>query len=195
LLVRIRQEVQEVPRRLAPPRPRLADEALRLEPIGARFAAQLDDLARDEDVRRFTRVPAEPRDGFGAEWGAIYDRAWDDGSRAGFAIVAQDDDAFLGLAAFVLLELDELQGEAGYVLAPAARGRGVATRALRLLTRWGFEELGLERIELRIDVDNAGSIAVAERAGYRREGVLRWLHVKDGYRADTSVWARLRSDP
>ena len=120
-------------RRLAAPSPSLADDVVRFEPIGARFAAELDELARDEDVRRFTRVPSSPRNGFGTEWGAIYDRAWEDGSRAGFAIVAHDDDTFLGLAAFVQLELEERQAEAGYVLAPAARGRGVATRALRLL--------------------------------------------------------------
>jgi RimJ/RimL family protein N-acetyltransferase len=73
------------------------------------------------------------------------------------------------------------QAEIGYVVGPAARGRGVGTRTLRLLTDWGFAELGLERLELWIDVTNAGSERVAERAGYVREGVLRSYLVQGGH--------------
>jgi ribosomal-protein-alanine N-acetyltransferase len=63
-----------------------------------------------------------------------------------------------------------------------------------LLTRWGFDELDLLRIELRIDVDNAGSERVAERVGYQREGVLRSKHFKEGLRSDVGIWSRLRGD-
>jgi RimJ/RimL family protein N-acetyltransferase len=63
-----------------------------------------------------------------------------------------------------------------------------------LLTRWGFDELGLERIELRIDSANAASVRVAERAGYCLEGVLRSKHFKEGLRTDLGIWSRLRSD-
>jgi len=76
----------------------------------------------------------------------------------------------------------------------AARGRGIAGRALKLLTDWGLGELELERIELRIDASNPGSERVADRAGYRREGMLRSVHFKEGRRADVAVWARLRTD-
>src|ERR671930_475884 len=77
---------------------------------------------------------------------------------------------------------------------PPARGKGIATRSLELLTRWGFDGLELIRIELIIDVENDGSARVAERAGYSFEGVLRSKHVKDGLRADLGVWSRLRTD-
>jgi len=80
------------------------------------------------------------------------------------------------------------------MIAPAARGRGVSARAIELLTRWGFDELGLARLELRIDVMNIASERVAERAGYRRDGVLRNVHFKEGLRSDTGVWSRLRTD-
>jgi RimJ/RimL family protein N-acetyltransferase len=63
-----------------------------------------------------------------------------------------------------------------------------------LLTRWGFEELGLLRLELRIDVENPASESVAARAGYRKDGVLRNLHFKDGLRSDVAVWSRLSQD-
>jgi RimJ/RimL family protein N-acetyltransferase len=94
----------------------------------------------------------------------------------------------------VRLSLDERQGEIGYVVAPAGRGRGLAARAVMLLTGWGFSELGLERIELRIDPRNVASERVAERAGYRREGTLRSVAFKEDARSDVGVWSRLTSD-
>jgi RimJ/RimL family protein N-acetyltransferase len=74
-----------------------------------------------------------------------------------------------------------------------ARGRGVASEALRLLTDWGFSR-GLHRLELRIGADNVASQRVAERCGYVREGLLRSLHFKEGRRSDIVVYSRLRSD-
>jgi RimJ/RimL family protein N-acetyltransferase len=164
-----------------------------LEPITAAAADELDALARDEAVRRFTRVPSTPREGFGADWAARYVDGWADGTRAGF-IIRGLDGAFLGLAGFVVLELDAREAELGYVVAPEARCRGVATEAVSVLTAWGFAELGLERIVLLIDVANPASEKVAERCGYTREGTLRSAHVKEGLRADTGVWSRLRTD-
>jgi RimJ/RimL family protein N-acetyltransferase len=180
---------------LSPPETPLADGDLRLEPLGSRHGADLDALANDPDVRRFTYVPLEPPAGFGTRWAARYDEGWRDGTRAGFAIRDGDDErGFLGFVAFVQLDRDARQGEIGYVVAPAGRGRGVATRALRLLTRWGFEELGLERVELRIDVVNTASEIVAARAGYVRDGVLRSSYFKEGLRVDLGVWSRLATD-
>jgi RimJ/RimL family protein N-acetyltransferase len=93
------------------------------------------------------------------------------------------------------LDLPAGEAEIGYAVHPAARGRGVAGRALGLLTGWGLGGLGLERIELRIAVTNPASERVAARGGYTREGVLRCVHFKEGRRLDLGVWSRLRSDP
>ena len=179
--------------RLQPPEPPLADDAIRLVPVEpgheAGFAALLDDA----DVRRHTRVPSEPPPGFAATWLGRYLDGWHDGSRAGFAIEAHDAQ-FLGLGMFVQLDWDGRQGEIGYVVGPRARGRGVATRTLRLLTDWGFSQLELERIELWIDVTNKASEHVAERAGYVREGVLRSYWFKEDIRGDFGIWSRLRAD-
>jgi RimJ/RimL family protein N-acetyltransferase len=178
---------------LSPPAPPLVDGDLRLEPLGSRHAADLDALATDPDVRRFTYVPLEPPAGFGTRWAARYDEGWRDGTRAGFAI-RDGGDAFLGFVAFVQIDREARQGEIGYVVAPAGRGRGVGTRALRLLTRWGFEALDLVRVELRIDVVNTASEIVAARAGYVRDGVLRSSYFKEGQRVDLGVWSRLATD-
>jgi RimJ/RimL family protein N-acetyltransferase len=148
------------------------------------------ELVQVEDVRTFTRVPTQPPPGFAAEWLARYEEGWRDGSRAGFAIESHDGE-FLGLGLYVRIEEQGQEGEIGYVVGPAARGRGVATRTLQLLTEWGFSQLGMKRIELWIDTSNTGSKRVAERAGYVLEGVLRSVWFKEDIRRDFGIWSRL----
>jgi RimJ/RimL family protein N-acetyltransferase len=178
---------------LTAPEPQLADDELRLEPLTQAHVPQLLALSDDPDVVRFTRVPAGADETFVRGWIKRYEGGWDDGSRAGFAIRGRDG-GFLGFAAVVDLDLEQREGEIGYMVVPAARGRGVAPRAVELLTRWGFDDLGLIRLELRIDVENSASECVAARAGYQRDGVLRNVHFKEGLRCDLAVWSRLSQD-
>jgi RimJ/RimL family protein N-acetyltransferase len=49
-------------------------------------------------------------------------------------------------------------------------------------------------LELRIDVENPASERVAERTGYVRDGVLRNVYFKEGFRGDLAVWSRLSQD-
>jgi RimJ/RimL family protein N-acetyltransferase len=170
----------------------MQDGDLRLEPLGKAHLDGLAELGRDPDVQRYTYVPSPWVEGFERTWLERYDQL--DGTRAGFAIVDLESGEFLGMAALVWVDMEARQAEAGYIVAPAARGRGVAGRALRLLTDWALTDLGLERVELKITVENEPSIRVAERAGFVREGVLRSLHFKQGLRTDVAVYSRLVTD-
>ena len=84
--------------------------------------------------------------------------------------------------------------ELGYLVAPAARGRGAGTEMLRQLTSWAFTDGGALRASLLIDVANVASQRVAVRAGYTLEGVLRSTYFKQGLRSDVQLWSRLPSD-
>jgi RimJ/RimL family protein N-acetyltransferase len=184
-----------VPRRLTRPDPPLSDDAISLEPLRRSLAPEFEWAAAGEpEIVRFTLIPTNPEPTFVAEWLGRYENGWLDGTRAGFAIRGAGVEAALGFAAIVALDLDNREGEIGYALPREGRGRGTATRAVSLLTRWGLDQLGLERLELRIDVRNTASERVAERCGYRRDGILRSLHVKEGLRGDVGVWSRLASD-
>jgi len=178
---------------LTPPDPPLADDAITLEPLAQRHVPVFQTLVLEDDIRRFTMVPTRPDRHFAANWVARYERGWAEGSRAGFAILGGDG-AIVGFAGIFGLDDPGAEGEIGYLVAAQARGQGIAGRSVSLLTRWGFDELGLERIELRIDTDNVASARVAERAGYRLDGVLRSKHFKEGLRTDLGIWSRLRSD-
>jgi RimJ/RimL family protein N-acetyltransferase len=167
---------------------------LDLVPFGEAHLAELELMLDDPDLLRFTRVPEPVPPGFARTWLERYEEGRRDGTREAFAIVG-DASEFLGLALAVRIEPHARTAELGYVVAPAARGRGVATEALRRLTDWAFAELDLLRLELMISAENAGSKKVAERCGYVREGVLRSLYFKQGVWEDTEIWSRLATDP
>jgi RimJ/RimL family protein N-acetyltransferase len=167
---------------------------IRLEPVTTDHLPLLRSLVADPGVQRFTRIPVPPPPDFPEQWLAAYVVGREEGTRIGFAVVEAETGEQLGMAVAPTIEPEAATAELGYVVAPGARGRGVATAALRLLTDWALSELGAERLELRISVDNVASKRVAERCGYVREGVLRSLYVKDGLREDTELWSRLASD-
>jgi RimJ/RimL family protein N-acetyltransferase len=170
----------------------LSDGTIRLEQLGEQHLEGLAELGRDPDVQQYTYVPVPWPEGFERTWLERYDQP--DGARAGFAIEDEADGEFLGMAALVTLDLEGREAEAGYIVGPQARGRGIASRALKLLTDWALEELDLERVELRITVGNEPSMRVAEKCGFVREGVLRSVHFKQGLRSDVAVYSRLASD-
>jgi RimJ/RimL family protein N-acetyltransferase len=82
--------------------------------------------------------------------------------------------------------------EIGYWIRPEAQGQGHVSTAVQLLSALSFGELGANRVEIRCDVRNTKSRAVAERCGFELEGVLRRdaLGV-DGLPRDTCVYGRI----
>jgi RimJ/RimL family protein N-acetyltransferase len=92
------------------------------------------------------------------------------------------------------LDDDRFVAEIGYWVAKAARGRGVATRAVRLVSRWAVRDLGVQRLELMTRVENEGSQRVAVAAGFRREGVLRSYITHRAGQFDVVMFSLLPSD-
>jgi RimJ/RimL family protein N-acetyltransferase len=168
--------------------------AVVLELLTAEHQGGLDALVADADVLRFTRVPDPPPPGWVETWIDRYEEGRRQGTREAFAIVDRDGGHFVGLAVAAAIDHAARTAELGYVVAPEARGRGVATEAHRLLSEWAVSELGMERLELLIGVENDASKRVAARCGYVREGVLRSHHFKGDLREDTEIWSRLPSD-
>jgi RimJ/RimL family protein N-acetyltransferase len=98
------------------------------------------------------------------------------------------------LAGAIGLRVDSMNrsGRIGYWVAAPSRGRGVCTRALRLLSKWALEELELQRLDLITDPENLASQRVAEKVGFRREGVLRaHLRHQDGRIRDSVMFSLL----
>ncbi|MBY6188642.1 GNAT family N-acetyltransferase [Marinobacter hydrocarbonoclasticus] len=85
-------------------------------------------------------------------------------------------------------------GVLGYWLAEAFQGRGVVSRAAQGLIRYGFEVLGLEKVELRCATANAPSCAVAERLGFTLEGTVRRAELVNGQCVDHRVYGLMRAE-
>ncbi|GAA2272827.1 N-acetyltransferase [Streptomyces ruber] len=81
--------------------------------------------------------------------------------------------------------------EVGCWLEPAATGRGLITRAMRVLIDWLVDERGVHRVEWQASSANQPSIAVARRLGMSRDGVLRQSYPYRGVRQDMEVWSVL----
>jgi RimJ/RimL family protein N-acetyltransferase len=117
------------------------------------------------------------------------------GEELHFALVdPADAGAVLGGASLYAIDLDQRTGAIGYWLLPAARRRGIATAAVRLLARWAFDELALARLELTCGPDNEASQRVAARCGFAREGVLRSHMSFKGGRRDTVLHGLLAGE-
>lgn len=83
-------------------------------------------------------------------------------------------------------------GEIGYFVAEEFWGKGIAPSAVRLLERIGFRELGIRRMEIRMNVKNKASRRVAEKTGYVKEGKLRKAFVQNGKMVDNYLYAKVR---
>ena len=161
--------------------------AVRLVPFTAAHLPAFAALAGDPDVLAYTRFPDPPEPAFPAQWLARYESGRRDGTKEAFAVEGEDG-ALLGLA--LAVEIDPAAGaaELGYLVAPAARGRGIATAALRALTAWARDERGLRTITLLIDARNEASQKVAERSGYALTRVDRDAELRPGRRGDLMVY-------
>ena len=172
----------------AAPDPPLADEVVALRPW---TEADVDELVRccsDPLVRRFIPVIPVP---YTAEDARAFVARTVMVGELNLAVTDRASGALMGAVGVGLKPWDAGMAEIGYWLAPEARGRGAATRALRLLSRWTLREWPIGRLHLMADVDNMASQAVAERAGFTREGVMRSGMLARGVARDHVVFSLL----
>jgi RimJ/RimL family protein N-acetyltransferase len=121
-------------------------------------------------------------------------QASESGPVPALAIADAASGEFLGGIGLYRVDQRHLRGEVGFWLTPAARGRGVASRATRLITSWAFGGLGLDRVELTTTPDNAATRALALKLGFREEGTMRQRNLERGRRVDVMMFAVLKDE-
>jgi RimJ/RimL family protein N-acetyltransferase len=147
---------------------------------------------RDSDIPRWTRIPEPYSHDEGRDFLKRSTAAWADGTGASFAIVGPTGAALLG--SIGVRFHTETAASVGYWVAREARGRDIASQALRLVAGWVLHALPVERLELVTDPENLASQRVAEKAGFTREGLLRrYLEIK-GARRDCVMFSLLREE-
>ncbi len=172
-----------------PPEP-LGDGVVVLRRARDADVDQIVAACRDADIKRFTSSIPDPYGPADARhWLATHERSLD--REVNLAVAdARDDATLLGMMGLHGASWQHRRTDAGYWIAPGARGRGYATRALSLLVDWAFREYGFARVGLYADVENVASHRVAERAGFAREGTLARYLVMRGASRDCAVFGR-----
>jgi ribosomal-protein-alanine N-acetyltransferase len=100
----------------------------------------------------------------------------------------------IGTIGFMWWNQQFRSAEVGYSLSRAYWNYGLMTEALQAVIRFGFEEMHLYRVEAQHEIDNPASGRVMEKAGMRKEGVLRGRIYNKGRHVDVCLYAILRGD-
>ena len=117
-----------------------------------------------------------------------------EGAGFSFAIAEAGTGRSVGGIGLWLAGLEHGRATGGYSVIPSARGRGVASAALTALTSFAWTIPELHRIELYIEPWNTGSVKTAERAGFKREGLLRSHQEIGGQRRNMLLYATIRGN-
>jgi RimJ/RimL family protein N-acetyltransferase len=176
------------------PDPPLSDGAVTLRPWRDSDLPAIVAACQDPEIPRWTRVPSPYTEQEGREFLAAQARQRLAGEAVGLAVVDAGGGEILGAVGVMRIDPSKGTAEVGYWVARPARRRGVATRAVRLVSRWALAFLGLARLELLAEPDNLASQRVAERSGYAREGLLRSYQEIKGRRRDYVLFSLLPTD-
>lgn len=130
-----------------------------------------------------------------AAWVLSRDEAWTNAVEHSFVITDAQTGAFLGAVGLNYFNRDHQFANLGYWVRSSRTGRGVATTATLLAARFGLRVLGLQRIEILAAVGNKASQRVAEKAGAKKEGVLRNRLSIRGLPHDAVMYSLITSDP
>jgi len=144
-----------------------------------------------EVIRWIPRIPTPYSEQDAREFLALADNGWEDGRSFSFAITERASGRTVGS---IGVTVSGAIGEVGYFVFPGYRRRGIAERALELVSRWALGELELARLQLTVMLGNITSARLAEKAGFKREGILRAWMDNRGTRADVIMHSLLPSE-
>ncbi|MDX1621645.1 MAG: GNAT family N-acetyltransferase [Nitriliruptorales bacterium] len=165
-----------------------------IRPPAAQDVDRVTEICQDPDIQRFTRVPVPYRRTDAESFVRMATEALARG--AGAHLLVEVAGVVVGCVGSTIDRIDHV-GTVGYWTAPEARRRRITTKAVRMLCRWLFEDVGLARIQLYAAGPNPGSNAIAARLGFQLEGVHRSAlllsPVEDlpADRADLNAWGLL----
>lgn len=165
---------------------------VRLRRFENRDAGMAADLSCDPYVPLVGSLPSHASEQECLAWIERQRQRHVEGTGFSFCIADLGTDRPLGNIGLWVRELDTGRAQAGYGIAPGARGRNTASDALRALTAFAWTIPVLHRVELYIEPWNTASIRTAKHAGYENEGLLRSHQEIGGERKDMLIYAIIR---
>lgn len=111
-----------------------------------------------------------------------------------WGITRHNEDVVIGMVGFNTWHRDDNRASIGFDLLRAAWGQGIMPEALHAIIQFGWDHMGLNRIEADCSADNTASIRVLEKMGFHREGHQREQYLYEGIYHDLLLWGLLRRD-
>ena len=174
--------------------PTLATERLSLRRMHPIDAEDMYDYARREDLTRYLLWSPHKNEAYTLDYLRYIQSRYELGDFYDWAIIDRESKRMIGTCGFTRIDAANDSAEIGYVLNPDFWGKGIAAEAAARVIRFGFEELGLHRIEARFMQGNDASLRVMEKLGMTFEGYHRHaIYVKGAYRT-VGVCAICRED-
>lgn len=182
----------------APEAPELLADGLLLRPYREADAPMLVSAVR-ESLGSVGRWLPWCHDGYGAEdaaqWIRHCDESWRSGEQFAFAVIDAGDGEFLGGAGLNQRNRSHNFMNLGYWVRSSRQRRRIAARATRTVAAFGFEKVGLNRIEIIAELDNLASRRVAETVGAHFEGIGRNRLVAFGRAVDAALYSLVPAAP
>lgn len=169
------------------PDPPLRDDVVELRPWRLDDVVAVAEACQDPEIPRWTMVPTPYSEDDAREFLEHVTKELED--QLNLAMIRVDDGSLIGSITIWIVKPGV--AEFGYWAAREARGQGYTPRALRLLSRWALDELKLPRLQLGTFPGNTSSERVAEKVGFKREGILRSYLDQRGERRDVLMWSLL----
>jgi RimJ/RimL family protein N-acetyltransferase len=183
--------VREIPL----PTPPLSDGKISLRSWREDDLLLMTAALQDPEIPRWTTIPSPYNERDAREYLSRSEPDRRAGRELGLAVIDAGDATLLGGCGLSRFDWPDLKCEIGYWVARQVRGRGIGTRAVRLLSDWALARLGLERLELLADPRNEPSNRLAVSAGFQREGLMRGYRRRGDGRWDLVMYSRLADDP
>ena len=172
--------------------PTLRAKRITLRPMHSIDAEDMYDYAKREEVTKYLLWSPHPSVSYTRDYLRYIEGRYALGDFYDWAIIDLESSRMIGTCGFTKIHTDHDAGEIGYVLHPDFWGKGYAVEAARCVMDFGFETLGLHRIEARFMKGNAASLRVMEKLGMTFEGYhVDEIYVKGEYKT-VGVCAKVR---
>jgi ribosomal-protein-alanine N-acetyltransferase len=172
--------------------PTLASERLRFRPILMGDIDFIFELFGRSETNRYSEDPDVKTL---EEAVAMYEKYMKPGGESRFRVLIEDlSGEPMGTIGMYLYSKEHKRAEMGYDLMKEHWGKEYMTEAVGAMVSYGFNVLGLERIEATVDSENGASARVLEKNGFKHEGTMRRRFYHDGKWHDEMVLGLLKSD-
>ncbi|WP_175989252.1 GNAT family N-acetyltransferase [Bacillus sp. Marseille-Q1617] len=171
----------------------LTTNRLQLRPFTKSDAPDIQKLASNKEVAGIIGLPQPYLLQHAIDWIDIQPALFENGTEYPLAITLKETDELIGT---ITLRVDKKnqKGELGYWIGQPYWGRGLATEAVKKMMNFGIEDLGLNKIFASALSKNTGSIAVLQKAGLKREGVLKEDRLFSGHFEDIDIYGIVKKD-